>query len=306
VRYLFMVFAIPAISYFSAVFLVRMPSYPSWSGYPDSPLLTFAFEARGQNADVVIYGDSSANHNIDPSQMAAALGVRVVDLPSNLSVLVVAGDLPLRHYLEGDTPPKVIILYLAAWDLDYRDIDVSTIPAYTGMDVLARYGSANQILSFVEAHPATALQFPFMFYRANFGLDRFQHQDLLRHEVLQLSMTNGHADSVGTSRAESSCVIQQALIDRIRRDGIEELVKKYANFQTKVLVFVASVPSCTNAQSVIDQVRDVLPSAHPKIMPASLFVNDDYYVHLYPEGVAAATEDLIDVVRPLLDASPAR
>jgi hypothetical protein len=306
VRYFVILMAIPALFYVPPVFLVRLPSYVHWSGFADSPILNYAFTAAGQNADVVIYGDSSANHAIDPRQMSAALGVNVVDLPSNLSVLLVDDDLPLRRYMQADRPPKVIVLYLAAWDLDYRHMDINSTPLYPGMDILARYGTSSEIYSFVKAHPTIALRFPFMFYSANFGMDGLLHRGLLRHRALEVVATKGHTDSVGASHATSSCAIPAGLIDRIRFDGVRRLIDRYMTPQTKVLVFVASVPSCKNAQAVVERARQVLPTAPPKIMPATLFVDDNYYVHLFAEGVPQATANLIEAVRPLLDASGPR
>jgi hypothetical protein len=303
VRYFLILIAIPAVFYVPPVFLVRLPSYSHWSGFADSPTLNYAFEAAGQNADVVIYGDSSANHAIDPRQMSAALGVSVVDLPSNLSVLLVDDDLPLRHYMEADRPPKVIVLYLAAWDLDYRHMDINSNPLYTGLDILGRYGTSKEIYSFIKAHPTMALQFPFMFYPANFGVDGLLHRGLLRQRAIEVVATKGYAALVVGSHATSSCVIPIGLIDRIGFDGIGQLIKKYSTPRTKVLVYVASVPSCTNAQAVVDRARQVLPTAPPKIMPASLFVDDNYYVHLFAEGVPQATSNLIEAVRPFLDSS---
>ena len=302
-RYFLILLTIPAVFYVPPVLVVRLPSYPQWSGFADSPILNYAFTAAGQNADVIIYGDSTANHSISPGQMSAALGLKVVDLPSNLSVLLVTDDLPLRHYMESDKPPKLIVLYLAAWNVDYRHLEVDSAPAYTGMDMLARYGSPNDIYSFIKSHPATALQFPFMFYPANFGVDGVLHRGLLRRRFVEVAATEGHTDAVGTRHAASSCVIPSALLTRIRFDGIRELVEKYSTRQTKVLVFLASVPSCTNAQAVVDRARESFPVAPPKIMPASLFVDDNYYSHIFAEGVPEATANLIDAVRPILDAT---
>jgi hypothetical protein len=302
-RYFLVLLAIPTLFYFPPLLLVRLPSYPRWAGFADSPILNYAFTAAGQNADIVIYGDSTANHSINPGQMSAALGLKVVDLPSNLSVLIVDNDLPLRHYLERDKPPKLIILYLAAWDVDYRHLRIDAAPPYTGMDMLARYGSPSDIYWFTKLHPALAMQFPLMFYPANFGVDGLLHRSLLRQREREVVATDGHTDSVGARHAASSCVIPSALIDRIRFDGIGDLIRKYSSPQTKVLVFLASIPSCKNAHAVVDRVREALPAAPPKILPASLFVDDNYYSHIYAEGVPAATEDLIDAVRPLLDLS---
>jgi hypothetical protein len=301
VRYMLILLVIPAVFYVPPVFVVRLQSYPQWSGFADSPILNFAFSAAGRNADIVIYGDSSANHSLDPLQMSAVLGVKVVDLPSNLSVLLVDDDLPLRHYIKADRPPKIIVLYLAAWDVDYRHIDISSIPTYSGMDILARYGTKNDIYSFVKAHPMTALQFPLMFYPANFGVDGLLHRGLLRQRAVEVAATNGHTDSVGPRRAQSSCVIPAGLIDRIRFDGIKELIQKYTTPQTKVLLFLAAIPSCTNAQAIVDRARLLLPTAAPEILPASLFVDDNYYVHIFADGVQQATANLIEAVRPLLE-----
>jgi hypothetical protein len=301
VLYFLVLLAVPGFFYLPPFFLVQMPSYAKWSRVPDFPLLDFSFKSAGQNADVVIFGDSSANHGIDPSLMSAALGVKVLDMPNGLGGLLVVNDLSLRRYMAADKPPQLIIFYFAPWNLDYGHDDIRTDPLYNGMEMLVRYGTAGEIFAFVKAHPAYAIQFPLMFYRANINPQMF-HQKLYREQARQVVATNGHGDTIGTLHYDSGCVIPTALIGRMRYDWVRRMAETYSTPQTKVLVYVAPIPGCSNAQAAVDHARAVLPLAPPKTMPAPLFLDDQYYIHLYADGVPLATQNLIDAARPLLAA----
>jgi len=303
-RYFFTLFAIPLLLYFPPFFIVRMPSYPQLSSNPDDyPILGFGFEAAGQNSDVVIYGDSTANHGIDPKQMSAELGVKVLNLPSNLSVLLVDDDRPLKHYIQLDKPPKVIVFYLASWNLDYSHDNSQLSALYTGVEMLLRYGTWSEIISLLKSQPAITAQFPLMFYRANLTPGGILHRALLRRQAVQVLSTNGHVDSIGKSRFNGECSIPQALVERHNFDSVRQLIKKYRTPETQILVYLAPIPSCTNAQSLVNRVLADLPFSPPKILPASLYVDDEYFGHLYADGVSQSTLNLVEAIRPLLQDS---
>lgn len=299
-RYFLALFIFPIFLYVMPFCMVHIPSYPKLSSNPDDyPILSYGFDVAGRNADVVIYGDSTANHGINPRQLSAELGEKVLNIPSNLSVLLVDDDLPLEHYIQLNTPPKIIVFYLAPWNLDYRHDGYQQNALYTGIEMLLRYGSSNKIVAFLKAHPAVTIQFPLMFYRANLTPGGILQRGLLRQQALQVASTNGHVDAIGKSSYDDQCLIPQSLVDRQGVDTVRQLVKKYTTAETQVLVYLAPIPSCRNAQSVVNQSLQAHMLSPPKILPASLYVRDEYYGHLYAAGVPLATENLVEAIRQL-------
>jgi len=299
--YLIILLAIPGILYIPPFFVVRLPAYSKWSCAADFPLLDYAFNNPVKNADVVIFGDSTAKVGIDPSQMEAVLGEKVLDLPNNFGAVLVLNDLSLRLYMEHNKPPKLIVFYFPPWNLDYGHDDLSIDPIYDGMEMLFRHGTSREIFTFFEGHPFESIQFPWMFYKENISANLFKRENF-RKEAQQVAMTNGHADYIGaTLRYNSLCTIPPRLIGRIKYDWVRGLAEKYSTPETKVMVYLAPIPACRNAQAVVDRTQKVTELQPSKIMPANLFMDDKYYVHLDASGVREATEQLIEAVRPLLD-----
>jgi hypothetical protein len=300
--YLLIVLGISFVFYPLPFFLVRIPSYPEWSGVSGSNVFEYAFKVDGQNDDVVIYGDSTANHGIDPRQMSKALGLRVVNLPGSYSTLLIDKELALNHYLQSDKPPKLIIFYVSAWDLNYNHQDALLCPPYGGLETLLRHGSKAAILAFFKSYPVLAMKFPLMFYGGNLSayLVRF---NLKREQIQTTIETNGYTDMNGYIYYPSDCMIPTSLINRIAFDTGRELEARYSTPQTKVLVFAAPIPSCINAQAVTEHFRNQTLVSPPKTLPAPLFVNDKVYGHLHGVGIDLATRNLTEVVRPLLKSS---
>ena len=142
--YLLAVLAVSVVLYPLPFYLVRLPSYLQWNRTLSFRPMEFSFKAVGQNADVVIFGDSTASNGIDPSRMSAALGTKVVVLPNNLGELNVIDDLPLRRYIKADRPPRLIVFYFAPWNFDYRR-DPVIVPTYDGLEMLMRHGAPGEI-----------------------------------------------------------------------------------------------------------------------------------------------------------------
>lgn len=301
-RYFVVLFAVPLLLSPLPFFLVRLQSYGQFSKNPRFYVLDFAFKTARQNADIVIFGDSSAYSGLDPKQMSAALRAKVLNLPSNLNALPLDDDFALRRYIEADRPPRLIVFYFSPWNFDYGREDFDYDRLYEGMEMLMRHGSVSDVLAFFTAHPRAALLFPYMFYRLNLTAAPSEREMSLQ-QAQQVTATNGHADSPGVLHARSTCVIPSNFIESIRFDWVGKMGEKYRTPQTQVLFFAAPIPNCTNAQAVIDRSASALPAAPPKTMPASLYVDDNWYSHLYAAGVPQATQSLIDAVRPLLASS---
>ncbi len=298
-RYLLVLLTIPMVLFFLPFISVRSASYQKWTRTIDFPNLEFAFTgAAGQNAEIVIYGDSTAKTDIDPSQMSAALNKKVLNLPTSLSTLMVDDDLPLRNYLKVNRAPRLIVFYFAPWGFDYGNADFNNSPLYNGMEMLMRHGTAADIWSFYKTHAGIALQFPLMFYSANARIASFDW----RKQASEVAATNGHmdVDAYFNLHYDSSCVLPASLADRVRMDWVRKMSEKYKSQETKVLYFAAPIPDCANAQTIVDRAATILPAAPPRILPASFFVDDNFYAHLYEVGVPQATRNLIDAVRPFV------
>ena len=109
-RYLWRVLLFPALLYPWAFLLVCLPSYEHWSASQWGPMLEYPYDSRA-NADIVIFGDSSAFFGIDPRLVNAQLGVRSVVLPDTVGSIPVTGDKPLQAYLAHNRKPRLIVFY---------------------------------------------------------------------------------------------------------------------------------------------------------------------------------------------------
>jgi hypothetical protein len=284
--------------YCAPLCLVRSAGFEQWNASPYTSPLNFSFETAGQDADVVLFGDSTLLHGIDPSQMSAALGVKVLNLPSTVATLRVVDDMALRRYMQANRPPRLIVFYFAPWDFDYSH---STYPmsTYAGLELLAHRGTGKEILTYVKDHPLDSLQFPFQFYYANRRV-----MTILKHPYssieLEVARTQGHFANPVQTRLSADCEFPAAAMDDLRFDSVKAMSQQYQTPQTKILYFVAPVPSCSNAPSILNRSYRALPAAPPKEMPAAMFSTEALILHPMAASVPAVTQNLIDAVRPLV------
>ena len=141
-----------------------------------------------------------------------------------------------------------------------------------------------------------------MFYRANINANILANARFRRQTEL-LAETNGHEDAPDMPSLSPACEIPSSYIAKIRFGWVREMGGENRMPETRILYFVAPIPACENARSVVDRASSVLPAAPPKEMPASLFLEDPFYSHMLAAAVPQATESLIDTVRPLLAVS---
>src|SRR5579875_2859422 len=137
---------IPLLLWVAAFPLVCSRSYEQWGETQWGPVLEFPFEAGTPDADVVVFGDSSAFLGVDPKLVNAELGVRSVVLPGTVGSLPVIGDAPLRAYLEHHKKPRLIVLYFTIWDLDFSHMAPGRL--FEGEEMMLRHGSAAEMARF--------------------------------------------------------------------------------------------------------------------------------------------------------------
>lgn len=297
-RYILLVCAVNLILYLIPFFVARSAFYEHRSLSYYSRPLNYAFETPVRNADVVLFGDSTVLLGVDPSQMAAALGANVVNLPNTHGSLMVDNDLALRRYLASNLPPKLIVFYFAPWDFDYGNAPFDAAPVFEGEELLARQGTIPEIIAFTRRHPADTALFPLRFY-ANIG-QFLSHKVSHQGQEETLAATHGHIENTDSSVLADPCSFPPLLLDNVRFDWVKELAAKYSSSRTRILFFVAPVPSCTNVAALLDKHYDRLPAGPPVQLPPAEFVRDIRYIHPHPDAVTQLTRNLTDAVRPAL------
>jgi len=290
----------PMIFFYALPFvLLRIPGFEDWGGSTFGPALNFGFKLGGKDADVVIFGDSSASVGIDPRQVSKELGLRVVNIPNTGSSLPVTQDLALRHYLQANKPPRMIVFYFTAWDLDYSH-PAHEEGGYEGEEMLMTNGSRSEILRFAREHPIDMLLFPFQFFSAN---PPAVARAIGRHQRRGASV----ADALGffdpmpnRSPMDAPCTFEKAILNQERTETVRRLAETYRTKATLVLVYIAPIPICTNSDVFIKRSYGAVTGAPPAEMSPSAFKSDGSYSHVVAGAVPEATELLTESVRRAL------
>ena len=295
-RYVYWLLAFTAIIWLLPFIFVRLPGFLRWSGSNYGAMLEYAFVSSNANADVVIFGDSSALFGIDPLQMSAKLGLKTINLPNTMSSLPVTDDMTLRQYLAHSAPPRLIVFYFAAWNLNFSHID-NPDQLFDGEEMLLRHGTLQQIASYTASHLRELAMFPFKFYTAN-SVTRSLTHVLHWGEIPPIVPAMGHADLDLPSWKimKSPCELKVRVPREAPFVSVEALAKRYGTQKTKVLVYMAPIPACTNDQILATLPYSTLPAAPPKEMDPSNYDDDGYFTHLDRHGVHEATDNLIEAV----------
>jgi hypothetical protein len=295
IRYLLGVLVPALIIYLLPWFLLRIPSFERWGGSGYGPVMDYAYQTNGQNADIVLFGDSSEVLGIDPSKLSQELGVKVVALPNTIGSLRLTGEMAMQHYLAHNRPPKLIVLYVAPWNLNYSH-EESKFLLFEGEEMLFRHGTFSEIFAFFKTHPSDTLLFPFRLYEVNprVAMTVFlQH----RHPSETAAATRGHYDPLYmVPPFDKPCELPEAMVKRVDFDSTKSFVARYSTPATKVMVYNAPIPGCSNSLILQNRSYDAVGAAPPRTIDPKKFKEDEYYVHLEPTGVDQATGYLRDAI----------
>jgi hypothetical protein len=279
--------------------LIRWPELERWLPSVYGPTLDYAYATAGLNADVLLVGDSSLILGIDPSRMARELHLKVIALPNTIGSLRADGEMSLQRYLHANRAPRLIVLYVNPWNLDYSHID-DGISFYEGEEMMLRHGHWKDIEGWARQHPFGLLKFPFTFYVANLESAIFSWKDH-RHPIEETRSTGGHYDALyKVAPYDLPCTMPKAKTREIPMDSAREFLEEYTRPGTKTMVFNAPVPSCQGAGLLTGRSYAAVGAAPPKLMSAHDFKGDPFYAHPEPSGVPQATDNLTDAVREAL------
>ena len=290
-RYLLLVLVIPLIFYPLPFFIALSPNYEHWSTAQWGPMLEYAYDTTPKDADVVIFGDSSAFIGIDPKILNARFGIHSLVLPDTIGSIPVTGDAPLRTYLRHNRPPKLLVLYFSAWNLDFSRI--AKVRQFEGEEMMLRHESWPEIAHFALHHPTEVLQFPFRLY-STFG------PKMMAAALHHVSL--GHADynDLSYPPLKPDCDIPSSYVAQTGTVSTQDLIRRYTTAQTRVLVYLAPVPHCRDAASIAPDGYPALHAQPPAILPPGYFAGDTDYAHILPAEVGASTALFAKWLRPQL------
>lgn len=293
-RFLLWLFAIPAVLYVTAIPLVRMPSYERWGPSHWGPILDFAWNTSGLDADVVVFGDSSAFLGIDPRLVDEQLHLKTVVLPNTVGSLPVTGDQALESYLAHNTKPRLIVLYFTAWDLNYESSADTRL--YEGEEMLLRHDTPAQIARFALKHPWELPAFPLRNY-STVGpkiAETLLHGDDREAET---SAALGHVDDrEDYPPASPDCRLPTRYLNAGKTDSVRALAQKYRGDGYAVAVYLAPLPACSNAVHFANRTYAGLALAPAASLPAGSFKQDGFYAHVIPESVPTASRLFADTL----------
>lgn len=310
--FLCMLLLIPVLLYLAMFPLVRVASlgYENWGLSKWGPILNFPFQAEHLDADVVVFGDSTAFLGVDPRLVQREAGVTTVVLPNTLGSLPVINDLALEHYLAHNKKPKLLVLYFDPWNLDYQHNNEKHL-YFEGEEMLLRNGSWQAIRNYTAHHLLDVLAFPLQL-NSTIGLDNLK-QAIHHNRSVDVRATLGHRDYTEPWPALlSSCAIPEKLLNQRSYASVQTLAEKYERQNMRVAIYLAPVPQCTNTSSLTHRSFAELATLPPVTLPASDFASDGFFGHLRPEVVPVASHlfaqaltsrnDMVAALRPVRQA----
>lgn len=301
-RYLLALSVFAGLLYLSPFLILRLPAFDRWSNSEHGKTLEYGFTTN-IDADVVIFGDSGALYGVNPRLIGSTLGLKVVNLPNTIGSIVVSGDLELQHYLHNHPTPKLIVIYLAPWNIDYLN-KRKRENLYEGEEMLMRHGNFQDIARFGQGHVLDILQFPFRFYAVN-SFPKAVRSMLHPEQSPEIERTFGHLDMVKYGKLESTCQLPEDFTQTsAETNSIQYLTNRYRQSADKFMVFVAPIPSCSGIQNFDTKPLELLHIPPPKHMPPDLFHADGYYIHPIPSAVPEVSQQLAEAIRTELALPP--
>ncbi len=279
---------IPAFVYLITFPLVMIPrlGFGQLGISKFGPVLDYGYDVRNANADVVIFGDSSAFIGIDPRVINAELGIKSVVIPNTVGSLPVLGIMPLERYLAHNRPPRLLVLYFSSWNLDYNDPKRQHL-LFEGEEILLRHGSWLEITKFAQQRPQEMLTFPFKVY-STLGWSNLSYAIEHRAHVQDTASFMGHMDyAFSYPPMSDTCKLLASNISNAGDASVRALMNKYQNAGTPVRVYLAPIPGCSNADIFLTNSYPDLGAAKPRVLPPSWFAGDDSDAHIRPAAVAA-------------------
>ena len=299
-RYFAMIFAACFVVYILPFFLMRSGVKTDWTLSYWGSVIETSYHDEHQDADVVVFGDSTAATNFDPVRMGRDLGMKVIVLPNVSTSLPVTGYDPLERYLRVNKPPRLIVFYFSGWNLDFMHNPFTQI-VEEGEEMLLLHSSWPELLHYARAKPRKILMFPLHFYASTNHIgDVLYFRD---HDRPTLAL--GHITHLSHSETmRASCKLDSRAAngaDASAREG----VSRFTTTTTQTLTFISPLPNCRHIELVRDVPHPGLDIPPVQVLPARYFREDGWQAHMLTSRIGPSTDYLETVIRQKLAGSSA-
>jgi hypothetical protein len=288
-RYLICMLLVLVLGYLLPIPIARMPIFNRINSSYYGHILDYGFDLENQNADIVVFGDSTALYGVDTVQLSKDLGVKVINIPSIMATLSVVGERNLQRYMAHNRPPRLIVFYFAPWDLNYK---ADNKLFFEGEEQFVRHESVDQIAKLVRERPADMLAFPFRFYVMD------------RNKFHQMPVLEGHSPYPKVIPLPANCEIPEKYASRKNDETALELEREFTSPVTQTMIYMAPLPNCRNAERVREEHFPGVDADPPAILPAQNFANDTFYTHPLAASSSKTTELLATELRRKLAQLP--
>ncbi len=285
---------IPVLGYVFPFFAERVAPLDRWSVSHFGQILDHGYGLAGQNADIVVFGDSSAIFGVDTVRLSRQLGLKVINIPGTLGTLPITGDRTLRLYLAGNRPPRLIVFYFTPWNMDFNELKEAA--TYEGEEQMVRHEPLRVLAAQAVHSPEHLFEFPFQFYVVPSRLTSFTDEEQFR----PVQVVQGHSAYVGTAALPGDCVLPESLIHQTSTRSVQQLVHTFTTAQTRTLVYLAPLPDCRGASEVAAAQYAGVDAAPPVILPSTDFADHDRYVHALAPAEDTTTDLLQQAVQKAL------
>ena len=261
------------------------------------PVRDYPYDVTGADADVVIFGDSSALAGVDPRLMEPRLGVKVVNLSPILKSLSMMEDKPLAAYLRHNKAPRLIVVYVAPWNTGTAPDEASP----DGLVVMMRHDSPGHMLEWVARHPVEMLNADI--FIGSLTLGRIgKPQTTSSREAASKAL--GFSPYPGVlPHLEPGCRLGPSyVVPPDAGSWARKIVERYQTPQTRVVLYLAPLPDCTGTAAFVAEQSELRPKPinRLQLLPPQLFLDDTYYAHPEEANVPVISNLLTDAIRPLI------
>jgi hypothetical protein len=291
-RYLLAFLFIGVVIYLLPLLAERIPALQPYSASEWGFTLDHGYDLHHTNADIVIFGDSSALYGVDTPRLSTQLGMKAINLPQSIGSLVVSGDLSLRKYLAVNRPPRMIVFYLAPWNRDFGS--ASDEYSYEGTEQVLRHATNAELLHLLRNKPDQLILFPLRFYLVHSALTSLWVVDG-PHLPVHDGFVSLPASVMGPMHGR--CTIAPQLLRVTSDRSLQQMLSTFSRAGTQLVTVLAPVPRCDG----VDQLSARFGAALT-VLPPQYFSNDGLLVHT----LAGYTDQTTDRVATILQAGLAQ
>ena len=298
-QFLTVTFAVCFLLYLLPFVAVRSGVCPRWTTSYWGQVIDTTYQTAHQDADVVVFGDSTSATNFDPDRMSRDLGLKVLELPNVSTSLPVSGFAPLKRYLSMNKQPRLIIFYLSAWDMDFLHNPFTKIDV-EGEEMLLMHGSWSDLLLYASRSPRKVVLFPLHFYASSNRIADLVY--FREHEDPKVE--RGHLQLTHEAPMAPTCEFDPIRVRSSAADAsVREGVRQFTTPGTQTVVVISPLPRCKHIE-VIQQITHTGLDIPPiQVLPPPSFREDSWQAHMLSTAIRPSTEYLEGVVRTRLSPS---